>query len=48
LIGQRAQLLAAFDVAAKNDVASRIRFTKEGALISAEDETGKAERLRVS
>ena len=45
-IGQRAQLLAVFDVAAEDDVARRIGLAEKGALLRAEYQTGKAEDRR--
>ena len=46
LIGQRAQLVAAFNIAAKDDVARRVCFPKERAFISAEDQTRQAKDCR--
>ena len=42
-IGQRAQLGAAFHVAAKHDVARWIRILEKGAFVSSQGQTGQAE-----
>ena len=45
-VGKRAQLLAVFDIAAKDDITRRIGVAKESALIGSQGQSGKAKNRR--